>query len=150
VVEAGKYPHREQARRKADSLREKLRRGANFAQVARAESDGPTSSRNQGGLMQTSPDGYAVKAVNEALQALPIGQISEVLEGPSSFQIVKVENRRSAGPATFEEVQDKIRSTLNDQRFQAERAAFLARLRERTLVTTIFDDTEFDSHRASR
>jgi peptidyl-prolyl cis-trans isomerase SurA len=150
VVEVAKYPHREEARRKADSLREKLRRGANFAQLARAESEGPTSSRNQGGLMQTSPDGYAVKAVNEALQALPLGQISEVLEGPSSFHIVQVENRRPAGAATFAEVQDKIRSILSDQRFQAERAAFLAKLRERAVVTTIFDDTALDAHKASR
>ena len=100
--------------------------------------------------MQTSPDGYAVKAVNEALQALPIGQVSEVLEGPSSFHIVQVENRRPAGAATFAEVQDKVRSTLTERRFQAERAALLAKLRERTLVTTIFDDTDFDAHKASR
>jgi peptidyl-prolyl cis-trans isomerase SurA len=143
VVETGKYPHRDQARRKADGLREKLRRGADFAQLARAESDGPTSARNLGGLMQTSPDGYAVKAVNDALQVLPIGQVSEVLEGPTSLHIVRVENRRPAGPATFEEVQDKIRSTLSDQKFQAERTAFLARLRERTIISTIFDDTEY-------
>jgi peptidyl-prolyl cis-trans isomerase SurA len=150
VVEVGKYPQRDLARQKADSLRAQLRRGADFAQLARTQSDGPTSARNQGGLMQTSPEGYAVLAVNEALQALPIGQVSEVLEGPNSFHIVRVEDRRPAGPATFEEVQDQIRATLSDQRFQAERAAFLAKLRERTLITTIFDETENEVHKASR
>ncbi|HZW32112.1 MAG TPA: peptidylprolyl isomerase [Isosphaeraceae bacterium] len=150
VVEVGKYPRRDQARQKADSLRAQLRHGADFAQLARTQSDGPTSARNQGGLMQTSPEGYAVLAVNEALQVLPIGQVSEVLEGPNSFHIVRVENRRPAGPATFEEVQDQIRATLSDQRFQAERAAFLAKLRERTLITTIFDETENEVQKASR
>ena len=51
---------------------------------------------------------------------------------------------------TFEEVQDKIRSVLRDQRFQAERTAFLAKLRERTLITTIFDDAEVDPRAAAR
>src|SRR5262245_54456858 len=120
VVEDGKYPNRDEAKRKVDALLEKVRRGADFAQLARAESDGPTGSRNQGGLMQTSPGGYAVTAVNTALQSLPIGEVSGVLEGPSSFHIVRVEGRRPAGPASFEEVQNKIRSTLSDQRFLTE------------------------------
>jgi parvulin-like peptidyl-prolyl isomerase len=149
VVEVDKYPNRDQARRKADALLEKLRRGADFAQLARTESDGPTSTRNQGGMMQTSPGGYAVTAVNAALQSLPIGQVSGVLEGSSSYHIVRVEKRRPAGPASFEELQDTIRSLLSDQRFQAERTAFLAKLRQRTLVSNIFDGIEFDPTRAT-
>jgi peptidyl-prolyl cis-trans isomerase SurA len=149
VVEAGKYPNRDQARRKADALLEKLRRGADLAQLARTESDGPTRSRDQGGLMQTSPGGYAVPAVNAALESLPLRQVSAVLEGPSSFHIIRVENRRPAGPASFEEVQDKIRSRLLDQRFQDERKAFIAKLRQQTLVSSIFDGTESDPSKAA-
>jgi parvulin-like peptidyl-prolyl isomerase len=148
VVEVDKSASRDEARRKADALREKLVRGADFAQLARTASDGPTTSRTQGGLMQTSPGGYAVAAVNAALQALPIGQISPVLEGTSSFHIVRVENRRPAGPASFEEVQDQIRSTLTEQRFKAEREAFIARLRQRTFISNVFEGTESDPSRA--
>ena len=150
VIEVGKYPSRDAARRKADDLLEKLRRGADFAQLARAESDGPTSSRNQGGWMQTSPGAYAVSAVNEALVSLPIGQISEILEGGNDFHIVRVENRRPAGPASFEEVQDKIRSILTDQKMQDERTAFIARLRQKTFITTVFDRADKDSDKASQ
>ena len=62
--------------------------------------------------MQTTPGSYAVKPINDALERLPIGQMSSVIEGPESFHIVKVESRRPAGPASFEEVQDKIRPKL--------------------------------------
>ena len=65
---------REVARREAEALLEKLRRGDDFATLAKKESDGPTSSRNRGGLMETSPGGYGVPAVNQALESLPIGQ----------------------------------------------------------------------------
>ncbi len=142
VVEAGKYPSRDEAWKKANALYEKLSRGANFEQLARAESDGPTSSRDQGGLMQTSPGAYAVPAVNTALLSLPIGKVSEILEGENSFHIVRVDGRRPEGPATFEEVQDKIRSAILDKKFQDEKAAYVVKLRQKAYIRTMFDGIE--------
>ena len=40
--------------------------------------------------MQTTPGSYAVKPINDALDSLPLGQVSGVLEGPDSFHILKV------------------------------------------------------------
>jgi parvulin-like peptidyl-prolyl isomerase len=150
VVAVGKSPKRDEALRRAEELLEKLRRGGDFAQLARTESDGPTSSRNRGGLMQTSPGGYAVTTVNAALETLPIGQVSGILEGPNSFHIVRVESRRAAGAATFAEVQDEIRPILSDKRFETERKALIAKLRQQTVISTIFDGTESDPNRAVR
>ena len=76
VVEVAKYESLAAARRKADGLLEAIKKGEDLAKLARASSDGPTGSRNQGGLMETSPGGYAVAAVNSALLSLPIGQVS--------------------------------------------------------------------------
>jgi len=135
VVEVAKHPNSEAARKKAVSLLERLSRGEDFRALARAESDGPSRSRNQGGLMQTSPEGYGVAAVNAALKSLPIGQISGVIAGPESFHVVRVEGRRPAGPASFEEVQDQIGPVVADAKFRGERTAYLAKLRRRTLVT---------------
>jgi parvulin-like peptidyl-prolyl isomerase len=147
VVEVSKHPNRDAARRKADALLEQLQKGADFAQLARTESEGPTSSRNQGGVMQTSPGAYAVSAVNEALESLPISQTSAVLEGAGSFHIVRVDDRRPAGPASFEELQDKIRGRLTDRKYQQERQAFIAKLRQRTLVSSMFEGTASDPNR---
>jgi parvulin-like peptidyl-prolyl isomerase len=123
------------ARREAESLLEKLRKGEDFATLARKESDGPSRSRNQGGLMETSPGGYGVPAVNQALESLPIGQLSGVIEGPDGFHIVKVEKRRPAGPLSFEEVQNQIKPILESAKFVSERNAFLAKLRKNTVIT---------------
>ncbi len=75
---------------------------------------------NEGGLMRTTPGSYAFKPINDALDSLPIGQVSPLIEGPESFHIVKVENRRPAGPASFEEVQDKIKPKLESKRMHQE------------------------------
>ena len=98
VVETGPQATREQARRKIEAIHQALRRGADFAALARAQSEGPSRSREQGGLMQTSPGSYGVPSVNEALGSLPIGQVSPILEGPSSFHIVRVESRARPDP----------------------------------------------------
>jgi peptidyl-prolyl cis-trans isomerase SurA len=90
--------------------------------------------------MQTSPGSYAVNAVNQALDSLPIGKVSGVLEGPTSFHIIRVEARRPAGPASFEEVHQKIRPLLFEERVKTERAAFIAKLRQRTLISSILDE----------
>jgi peptidyl-prolyl cis-trans isomerase SurA len=135
VVEVSKHESRPAARRRADELLKALEQGEDFAKLARAQSDGPTGSRTRGGLMETSPGGYAIAAVNQAIESLPIGQLSGVIEGPDSFHIVKVERRRPAGPASFEEVQDKIKPIVQNQKFQAESAAYINKLRRQTPIT---------------
>lgn len=92
--------------------------------------------------MQTSPGAYAVPAVNTALLSLPIGKVSEILEGENSFHIVRVDGRRPEGPATFEEVQDKIRSAILDKKFQDEKAAYVVKLRQKAYIRTMFDGIE--------
>jgi hypothetical protein len=149
VVEVENHKSRAAARKKADDLLAKLRRGEDLAKLARAESDGPASSRKQGGLMQTSPGSCAVEPINLALDSLPIGQVSGVLEGPASFHIVKVERRRPAGPASFEEVQDKIRPILVNQKFREERTAFIDKLKRNALIS-IYDLSMNDVDKPSR
>ena len=142
VVESRRYPSRDEARKKAGVVLDRLRRGADFARLAQAESDGPSRSREQGGLMETSPGSYGVAAVNDALLALPIGQVSGILEGPQSFHIVRVDRRRAAGPAPFEELQDEIRTKILEQKYQAERSAFMAKLRQENPTQTYLDGLE--------
>ena len=141
VIELDKHASRAEARSKADAVLARLRRGDDFAQVAQAESEGP--NRNQGGLWETAPDSYAVAGVNEAIKSLPIGQVSPIIEGPTSYHIVRVDARRPAGPASFAEVQDKIRRIVHRRKVDIESNAFLDKLRKQTVVSTVFDNTDF-------
>jgi peptidyl-prolyl cis-trans isomerase SurA len=138
IVEVQKHPSRVAARAKADAVLARLRRGEDFGAVAKAESDGPNKSG--GGSWQTTPGSYGVPAVNSALESLPVGQVSTVLEGPTSYHVVLVEARRPAGPASFFEVQDKVYKAIRAQKIAKESNAFLDRLRRQTIVTTEFDD----------
>lgn len=138
VVEVSKHKDRAEALARARSLFERLRRGEDFVAVASAESEGP--NRSNGGLWKTSPGSYSIPAVNSALMSMPIGQISQVIEGPSSYHIIRVEGRREAGPASFSEVQDDVRKTLHRAKIQKESNAFLDRLRSQTVIESVFGD----------
>lgn len=144
LVEVDRHPSPAEARAKAEGLLAKLKNGEDFAKLAAAESEGPTLVKAGGGLMKTSPGSYAVAAVNQAIASMPPGQISGIIEGPSSLHIVRVESRRAAGPATFAELQDQIRQRLSIEKMNREREALLAKLRANTIVTTIFDGTASD------
>ena len=61
--------------------------------------------------------------------------MSSVIEGPQSLHIVRVEGRRPAGQASFEEVQDKIKPIVQNQKARAESSAFINKLRQKTLIT---------------
>ncbi len=140
VVEVAKHPSRIAARHKADALLTRLRNGEDFAKVAKAESEGP--NRAAGGFWETTPGGYAIEAVNAALEALPLGQLSKVVEAPDSFHILRVESRRLSGPAPFAEVQDVVRKTVHMKKIQTEQNAFMDKLRSQTVISTMFDGTE--------
>ena len=146
VVEVAKHHSRVAARQKADKVLERLRHGEDFAQVAKSESEGPNKSA--GGYWETSPGGYAVAAVNAALETLPIGQVSTVIESPESFHILRVESRRPAGPASFAEVQDSIRKTVHTKKVQTEQGTFMDKLRSQVVINTMFDGTESDPNAA--
>ncbi|MEN0112018.1 MAG: peptidylprolyl isomerase, partial [Planctomycetota bacterium] len=86
-----------------------------FAELA-AESDGFTA--DEGGAYDWTDRGtLAAEAVDNALFTLPPGQMSGILEGPLGFHIVRVLERRDAGPTAFRDVQADIRKALNDERF---------------------------------
>jgi parvulin-like peptidyl-prolyl isomerase len=148
LIEVGKSSNPEDARRKAESILERLKRGEDFANIARAESDGPNKA--EGGLWRLEPKSYAVPTVTSALEILPAGEISGILEGPKSFHIVRVENRRPAGPESFAAVQDKIRQILHAEKIHKESSAYLDSLRNKTVVINYVEQGMFGKTAAAQ
>lgn len=92
----------EAARAKAQSLRQQILDGADFAQLTQKNSDDPGSA-TRGGDVGFLKRGTNVPPFEQAAFALNPGQISDVVETPYGFHIIKMESRR-----TFEEVKDQV------------------------------------------
>lgn len=87
---------REQARRKAETLRERALAGEDFAQLAVAHSDGQQAL--QGGDLGWLSAEELPSLFVEAVRRLPVGGISPVLEAASGFHIVKLVEERGGTP----------------------------------------------------
>ncbi len=111
---------------------------SDFATLARRHGKGPTA--DQGGLWETSPGAFAVEEVNKALETLQPGQISDIVTTSRALFIVKLESRREAGPARFDEVQSEIRKKLSEEKLSQAASGYLKDLRKSTIIYTIFDD----------
>jgi hypothetical protein len=112
-------------------------RGPAFAEVAKVKSDGYTAK--EGGLKDWTDQGsLRIKAIDEALFTLEVGQMSPIIEDDDAFYIVRVLERKAAGRQPFTEVQGKIREDLKDERFQQAVEKFLTKLRGQASVWTAF------------
>ncbi|MDX1964323.1 MAG: peptidylprolyl isomerase [Pirellulales bacterium] len=112
--------------------------GASFAAVAEKSSHGPTAYK-QGQWDWTTRGSLKSKVLNEALFAIPVGQLSAILEDEDGFHIIRVLERKDDGRVPFETAQVEIREKLLREAEEKSRLAYLDKVRERVPVWTIFD-----------
>lgn len=113
--------------------------GRPFAEVAKSRSEGPTAASG-GGFDWTCRGSLAAPKLNEAIFSLPIGELSAIIEDGEAVHIVRVVERKEAGRTSFVEAQVGIRKQLIEERRKTAADEYLAKLRARTPVWTVFDD----------
>ena len=88
-----------------------LEAGADFAELARARSTGP-SAANGGDLGFFGP-GRMVPAFDEAARALDVGaSSSEPVQTQFGFHVIKVTDKREVAPPPFEQVREQVREIV--------------------------------------
>jgi peptidyl-prolyl cis-trans isomerase D len=102
------------AKAKADSLVAQIRGGADFATLARANSEDPSSSA-KGGDMGFVDRGQTVEEFETAIFSLPLNQVDVVRSKDYGYHIVKVADRRQAGYRTFDEVRAELSARMADE-----------------------------------
>ena len=101
----------EEALAKAKEIRQKLVDGADFATLAKAESDDAGSGAN-GGDLGTFGHGRMVPAFEEVAFKLPVGELSQPVKSQFGYHIIKVESRQEK---TFVEVRVEIERKLDGE-----------------------------------
>ena len=102
-------------RAEAQSVRERLAGGADFATVA-AEVSLEASTRDKGGDLGWVPRGVMTQPFEDAIFALAAGQISEPIETPYGVHVVKIDEVQEPALPAFELVRDDIRIRILQQR----------------------------------
>jgi len=108
---------KKKAREKAEKLRKELIGGADFAKLARENSSCPSSK--QGGDLGFFGRGQMVQPFEQAAFALKPGEISDVVETPYGYHIIKQTERTKADTAPFDVVRSKIEEHLKNRKVNA-------------------------------
>ncbi len=103
------------ARKKAEDLLARVKKGEDFAALATANSDDPGSARS-GGDLGLFPRGRMAPTFEDAAFALQPGAMSDVVETSFGFHVIKVEEHRPGGTKPLDVVRDEVIATLKKER----------------------------------
>jgi peptidyl-prolyl cis-trans isomerase C len=98
----------EEALAKANEIKAKLAGGADFATLAKAESD-DTGSGAAGGDLGTFGHGQMVPVFEQAAFTQPIGKVGDPVKSPFGYHLIIVDERKAK---TFEEVKPDIEGAI--------------------------------------
>jgi len=110
-------PNQARARAKAEAqeLLRQIRAGADFPELAKANSDDSLSAPNGGDLDVFSRGEMEVPFDKVAFE-LEVGQVSDVVETSYGYHIIKVTDHKDASVVPFEEAKDDIIGQLKQER----------------------------------
>lgn len=111
------------AKEKAENLLTQIKGGANFADLAKANSDDP-GSKTQGGALPMIPTSNLDPAYAKAAMALNPGQTSGVVQSQFGYHIIQTEAKQPAHTRPLAEVKDEIAGKLSAQRFATAQSNF--------------------------
>ena len=123
---------REFALDKAQALLERVRAGENFGVLASQYSDCPIKAR--GGDLGFFARGEMEPRMEKTVFALRVGEISDVVETPSGFQIIKLTEKRGARLEPYEAVRGKVLQQVKREKAQKMLSEYVAELRSKARI----------------
>ncbi len=125
----GKTPEELPAiKKKAEELLARVKKGEPFAELARRHSE--SQSAENGGDIGIWRRNTLKKEIEDEVFNAEKGYITNLIEVPNGYLILKVDERYREGQAEFEEVENDIRNKLMGPKIQPAIREYLTKLRE--------------------
>jgi len=130
VPEQATPAQRDSVRTRAETLRERILDGEDFAEIARQFSSDRGSGR-QGGSLGSFGRGQLVRPLDEAIFALEVGEVGPVVESPFGYHVVQLQELDA--PA-FDSISEGFRLQVQNRRFQVAESTFIAGLQDAAAI----------------
>jgi len=122
----------EAARARANALLDRVRGGADFAALVRGETPGAAADADP--VSGEMARGELFPALEAAAFALPVGGVSEPVQGPAGFHLVQVVEKTPAYEPGLEEVRASIEQKITELKTRGRYDAWLKQLRDAAIV----------------
>jgi len=120
-------------RKKAENLRARvLNNGDDFGEMAKRYSDSPTAQ--QSGELGSFQRSQLDAKIAEKVFALDRGQMTDVMETKTGFEILQVRERYQAGEQPLDKVEPEISNKLYESKMEPAMRSYLTTLREDSYV----------------
>ena len=103
----------------AQKVDDQAKHGANFADLAKKYSE-DANTKSKGGDIGWIVAGQTAPAFEKAAFALPKDSVSDLVQTPYSFDIIKVLDKEEAHTKSLDEVKDSIVNTLTQEKLNSE------------------------------
>ncbi|WP_338668533.1 SurA N-terminal domain-containing protein [Pseudodesulfovibrio methanolicus] len=105
---------KKKAKERIDKIYQEAKAGADFAKLAKDNSDGPSAPN--GGDLGWFGKGAMVPDFEKAAFALNKGEVSEPVKTRFGWHVIKVEDKKAGTTKTLEEARDEIKSRLAEEK----------------------------------
>jgi peptidyl-prolyl cis-trans isomerase SurA len=122
-----------EVRTKAEDLHNRVVKGEDFTELAKRYSEGSTAK--DGGGLGTFGRGQLSPQLEDAVFKMEKGQVTDVVQTKTGFEILKVLNHYEAGLQPLDKVEGEITNKIYTDKMQPALRDYLAELREESYVT---------------
>jgi peptidyl-prolyl cis-trans isomerase SurA len=129
----GKSPEEmESVQKKTEDLRNRVVKGDDFNEIAKRYSEGSTAK--DGGDLGTFQRGQLSPQLEGVVFKMEKGQITDVIQTKTGFEVLKVENHYQAGLQPLDKVENEVMNKLYMEKMQPTLRTYLGELREESYV----------------
>jgi peptidyl-prolyl cis-trans isomerase SurA len=118
--------------KKANDLLARLKKGDDFSELAKRNSEGPTAK--DGGELGAFERGQLSKQLEDTVFALNKNQLTDVIQTKTGFEVLKVLEHFEAGLQPVEKVEPEIENRIYAERMAPILRNYLGELREESYV----------------
>jgi peptidyl-prolyl cis-trans isomerase SurA len=117
---------------KAQKLRDRVKDGEDFGELAKRFSDGTTAQ--QGGYLGVYKRGELSKELEDIVFKMKKNEMTDVIETKQGFLVLKVLEHYEEGQQPFEKVENEIQDRLYSEKMEPALREYLKTLREQSYV----------------
>jgi peptidyl-prolyl cis-trans isomerase C len=127
---------KKKARTQIEAIHKRVKAGEDFAKLAKENSQDGSAAK--GGDLDFFGRGRMVPPFEQAAFALNPGEVSDIVTTQFGYHIIKVTERRAASTIPYDEqLQERLRQILSEEKKQEKAASFVASLKQQSKIEVL-------------
>jgi peptidyl-prolyl cis-trans isomerase C len=128
-VEAGADDaQKAEARKKIETVQQKIKAGGDFAELAKEYSEGPSNTR--GGDLGFFRRGQMVKPFEDAAFTMKANDVSDIIETRFGYHIIKVYEIKPEQTLAYADVKDQLNQRIKQEKIEKEANLYISQLKK--------------------